>query len=554
MMYRLHRFDKTKIINIFSSLARILLFLFGISFLKFNNQGSIVFIPSLIYVVKILTKMILTISQIQELERVAFQEGIEPASLMEEAGEGIARVIEQFFLVPRTAIIYCGKGHNAGDALVAARFLARNDWKIFVRLAFPKNEMALLSRAHLEELEEHYGVPISNIMPWEPQHTPQGALIVLDGLLGIGAKGDPAHPIQEAIEEINMLRSQRGAFVVGIDLPSGLDGTTGIPSPCSVQADLTITIGAAKTGLVADSATNQVGRLAVIPLSQLKIGHVSSSALILPEGLKDLLSPRSFNVHKGCFGHVGILAGSPGLLGAARLASRAALHAGAGLVTLYALPEIYEMLAVSSSPEVMVKPIQKYSDLFEEPLSALGIGPGLGSKHHHEILEIIEKIPVPCLVDADALNALASDPSRLLKCPKPRLLTPHPGEMERLFPAKERSRAHWAEDFVEQYPVTLLLKGARTLIAQSTEPLLYNTTGHPGMSSGGMGDVLTGIATALLAAGHSCRNAAQLAAWLSGRSAEIAIHSSKVSVESLVASSVIDHLGMAFESIRIGTF
>ena len=498
--------------------------------------------------------MILTVCQMQEVERAAFQDGVEPASLMEEAGAGIARVIEQFFRAPQIGIVYCGKGHNAGDALVAARFLAHNGWKIFIRLAFPKNEMAPLSRTHLEELEEHYGAPISEIMPWEPQQAPQGALIVLDGLLGLGTKGDPSHPIQEAVEEINLLRSKRSAFVVSIDLPSGLDGTTGIPSTCSVNADLTITIGAAKSGLIADSATNQVGRLALIPLSQLKIDHVSSSALILPEGLRNLLPPRAFNVHKGCFGHVGILAGSPGLLGAARLASAAALHAGAGLVTLYALPEIYDILAASTPPEVMVKPIQKYSDLFEEPLSALGIGPGLGSRKHQEIIEIIEKIAVPCVVDADALNALATNPSRLLKCLRPRLLTPHPGEMERLFPAKERSRAHWAEDFVEQYPVTLLLKGARTLIAQSAEPLLYNTTGHPGMSSGGMGDVLTGVATAFLAAGYSCRNAAQLAAWLCGRSAEIAIYHSKLSAQSLVASSVIDHLGMSFESIKTGTF
>jgi NAD(P)H-hydrate epimerase len=505
--------------------------------------------------------MILTVSQMQEVEREAFQRGVEPAILMEEAGEGITRIVQQFFPVPGVAVAYCGKGNNAGDALVAARMLAHEGWKIGVRLTFPKNEMALLSRAHLQELEEHDGVSILEKIPKETS----GTLVLLDGLLGIGASGNPRDSLKDAIEEINFLRSHHSAFVVAIDLPSGLDGTTGKPFPCCVEADLTATIAFAKEGLVADTATNVVGRLAVVPLSGLtRIFHThhlqkpgsrrEGASLILPEALRKVLPKRAFDVHKGLFGHVGILAGSPGFLGAARLASAAALRAGAGLVTLYALPETYDMLAVSTSPEVMVKPIKDYLDLFEEPLDALGIGPGLGSKYSHEIGEIIEKLPIPSVIDADAFNALVQEKSRLLKCHYPRLLTPHPGEMERLFSAEGRSRSAWAKDFVEHYRVTLLLKGARTLIAEYAQPLLFNTTGNPGMGSGGMGDVLTGVTTAFLASGHSCRNAAQLGAWLCGRSAEIAVYDSGNSPESLVSSDVIAHLGMAFHSMRVGEF
>ena len=217
--------------------------------------------------------MILTVSQMQELERVAFQHGVDPARLMEEAGERIAHAIEQFFPDPKIAVAYCGKGHNAGDALVAARFLAQNGWKILVRLAFPKNEMALLSRAHLQELEEYDRVTILDEMPrkLEKSNTLQGPLVLLDGLLGIGARGAPSELLQKAIEEIDFLRRTRSVFVVGIDLPSGLDGTTGIPSPYCVQADLTLTIAFAKTGLIADTATEKVGRLAVLPLSELPV-------------------------------------------------------------------------------------------------------------------------------------------------------------------------------------------------------------------------------------------------------------------------------------------
>ncbi|MFZ4116003.1 MAG: NAD(P)H-hydrate dehydratase [Chthoniobacterales bacterium] len=494
--------------------------------------------------------MILTTFQMQEIEHEAFQHGVEAASLMEVAGEGIAHAIEQFFPTPRTAIAYCGKGNNGGDALVAARFLARDGWKIFIRLTFPKNDMALLAQAHLQELEEHYRAAILEHIPEELPRN----LVLLDGLLGIGATGAPRGSLQEAIEEINLLRRERSAFVVGVDLPSGLDGTTGIPSASCVEADLTVTIAFPKTGLVADTATNKVGRLAVVPLSPLKASRVETSSVIVTSSLRKLLPLRSFDVHKGIFGHVGILAGSRGYLGAARLASAAAVRAGAGLVTLYVLPDVYELIAGSVVPEVMVKPIKHYSDLFVESLTALAIGPGLGSHYRHEMLEVIEKIAIPCVVDADALNALAQEMSRLLKCQGPRLLTPHPGEMERLFPAQERSRASWAKDFVERYDVTLLLKGARTIIAEQEYPLLYNTTGNPGMGSGGMGDVLTGVIVAFLAAGYSCRNAAQLGAWLCGRSAENAIYQSNASSESLVASDIIDHLGRALQSMRAGDY
>ncbi len=489
--------------------------------------------------------MILTIPQMQRLEKKAFEQGVSPESLMEKAGEGIARVIQQFFPKPREVLVYCGKGKNTGDALLAAWYLLAAQWRVLLRLTVPRENMGAEVLALLLKLEKEKGVTLLESPPLLLR-TP----LLIDGLLGLGSRGAPRGAIKEAIQEINVLRHEQNAFVVAVDLPSGLHGTTGRAAATCVQADLTVTIGFAKTGLLVDEATKYVGRLAVVELPELSKPHASSVRMLTASSLRKLLPPRSFDVHKGLLGHVGILAGSRGYLGAAWLASRAALSAGAGLVTLYALPDIYEMLACSSAPEVMVKPIEKYTDLLDEPLRALALGPGLGLQHREAIVEIIERLRIPSVIDADALNALAEYPSSLLKSQAPRLLTPHPGEMERLFPRLARSRAQWAEDFIKEYPVTLLLKGARTIIAENHLPLCYNTTGHPGMATGGMGDVLTGVLSAFLAAGHTCWSAARLGAWLCGRSAEYAIYHSNSSGESLVARDIIEHLGEAFKSLR----
>lgn len=491
--------------------------------------------------------MLLTTSEMMMVEREAFQKGVKPEQLMEQAGEGIAEVVQQFYQQPGSCVVYAGKGHNAGDAFVAARFLAKHGWKIFIRLASAVEKIAPLSCAHFQELQEHYHATSADQVLDKVTYP----LVLLDGLLGIGSQGAPRGPLGTLIEEMNRLRRERGAFVVAVDLPSGLDATTGVPAHPCVEADLTVTIGAAKTGLLADPATKQVGRLALVPLLELQIPEKKESGILLTsQELRPLLPPRSFDVHKGLFGHVGLVAGSPGYLGAARLAATAALHAGAGLVTLYALPETYVLLAPTLPPEIMLKQVTCWSDVLLEPLHALGIGPGLGSEHREEMLELIEKSKLPCVIDADALNALALQMETLLAIQAPRLLTPHPGEMERLFPAGGRTRREWAADFVKKYPVTLILKGSRSIIAEQGEALVYNTTGNPAMASGGMGDVLTGVATSFLAAGKKPREAAMLAVWLCGRAAEIAVFEKEASPESLVASDVIAALGKAMTSLR----
>jgi len=490
--------------------------------------------------------MILTSQQMKEAEELAFRNGATPAALMEIAGEGIAKCIGQFFPEPGTAVLYCGKGHNGGDGLVCARHLLSQGWKILIRLAAPDSEMSELSRLHLLAL--HGAEVIDSISQIS------GPLLLLDGLLGIGASGAPRGAVLELIRELNALRRKAGGYTIAIDLPSGLDATTGeMPGEC-VQADLTVTLGAVKTALVADAATALVGRLALVELPGVPIEGGDPASISTALDLRHLLPIRDYDSYKGTYGHIGILAGSSGFLGAARLCSAAAVHAGGGLVTLYALPDCQNLLSSTCFPEVMVQLIASYSDIPINKLDVLALGPGLGAEHHEELRGLIRDSQIPCVVDADALNAVAVDPFLLSQCVAPRLLTPHPGEMERLSPRDGRTRRDWATDFTKKYPVTLLLKGARTIVAERGTPAIFNSTGNPGMGSGGMGDVLTGVCAALIGSGHSCRDAAMLGAWLCGRAAEIAIFNGTDSQESLTATSVISHLGAACFSLRNGDY
>ncbi|MFZ0709906.1 MAG: NAD(P)H-hydrate dehydratase [Terrimicrobiaceae bacterium] len=489
--------------------------------------------------------MLVTCEEMRNAEEAAFARGVRAEDLMEEAGRGIAGIVRQFHGSPGHCIVFCGKGHNAGDGLVAARHLAAWGWSIEVRFTYPESALASLTAKKLTEL---------------PAVRCSGAAgkskVVLDGLLGIGARGEPRGEIAESIRSLNRVRSEEGAWVLAIDIPSGLDGDTGLPASTCVKADLTATIACAKAGLVADTATNFVGRLAVVELKELEQSDLGSWRVATAHALRTWLPSRPFELHKGDCGRVGIIAGSPGFTGAARLCSAAAVRAGAGLVTVIAKPDTAMSLASSCIPEVMVKTVESYREVHDLRFDSLAIGPGLGLQHTKELLSVIREATQPMVVDADALNALSQDVSLLGSCAGPRLLTPHPGEMQRLFPQEGRTRRQWLEDFLAKFPVTLLLKGARTIIGSAEGGRFFNTTGNPGMASGGMGDVLTGVCAALtpqLIEG-SLFQSAVLGAWLCGRAAEVAVFGPLGSPESLCASSVVSHLGAAFEGLRAGEY
>jgi NAD(P)H-hydrate epimerase len=339
--------------------------------------------------------------------------------------------------------------------------------------------------------------------------------------------------------------------VYAVDLPTGL-GEEGIDSD-AVVADFTLTIGFAKSPLFRDEATNFVGRIQVIDLPELTSRGPKEPGRTILSGaanLRGFVPRRLFDSHKGDFGRVGIVAGSRGLVGASVLCSEAAARAGAGLISLYVPEEIYGLAVSKVTPEIMVKPTRGIQAVLDERLDALGIGPGLGSIGHQEILEVVTRFAGPMVVDADALNAVSTAVDTLHQCAGPRLLTPHPGEMSRLWATSGKSRVEIVQEFTAEFPVALLLKGSRTLLCQSGKPMAYNSTGTPGLATGGSGDVLTGVCAALLARKIPVYDAGRLGAWLCGRAAEIAANHS--SEESMLPSDLFSYLGAAFRELRNG--
>jgi NAD(P)H-hydrate epimerase len=515
------------------------------------------------------------------VEEAAFARGVEVEALMDKAGAGVAQAVTRFFHKPGRCIVFAGKGNNAGDALVAAERLRRLGWKIEVRLAFQERDCSGLMRKKLETLRRRppetpgatpssgrgtdLGVILVELfaeaaeelsaaqeaMASETYILTAGPLIILDGLLGLGAKPPLRNPIRAACRSINQLRAKNGAYVFAVDLPTGLDGDWGKPDRDCVVADFTATVGFAKPGLVADEALNFVGRLEVVQLDDLRSPEKKAKEVVaaLP-AFRELLPRRKFGTYKNQCGRIGVVAGSRGFVGAAVMTSQAALRAGAGLVEVFVPEEIYEIVACTAAMESMVKPLKSYRDLLKEKVDVWAVGPGLGKSCAAEILELIEKAKQPMVLDADGLNNLAEKISTLRHCKGKRLLTPHPGEMKRLWPDEKETRAKTATKFCQRFPVTLLLKGSRTIVAERGHPLSYNTTGNPGMATGGMGDVLTGVCAGLMGQGLAPYDAARLGAWLCGRAAEIAIFQGGQSEQSLLPRDVLDHLSAAFNELK----
>jgi ADP-dependent NAD(P)H-hydrate dehydratase / NAD(P)H-hydrate epimerase len=491
---------------------------------------------------------ILTSAEMRAAEEAAFARGVQVEALMDKAGAGVAQAVTKFFPNPGKCIVFAGKGHNGGDALVAAEQLKRVGWEIDIRLPFAENDCSELTRKKLLALraaESWHRHPADRELAGSQCQT-----IILDGLLGVGARPPLREPLRAACRSINQLRTNNGAYVFAVDLPTGLESDSGKTDRDCVTADFTVTIGFAKAGLIADRALNHVGRIEVVPLDELQPTEKKTKEIIAsPPAFCGLLPRREYNAYKNQFGRIGVVAGSKGFVGAALMTSQGALLAGAGLVEVFVSEDIYEIVAAAAPMEAMVKSIQSYRDLLKQKADVWAVGPGLGKSHGTEILELIEKAKQPMVLDADGLNILSEKMSALRRCKGERLLTPHPGEMKRLFPGHKERRAEIATKFCNRFAVTLLFKGSRTIVAQRDRPLSYNTTGNPGMATGGMGDVLTGVCAGLVGQGLSLYDAARVGAWLCGRAAEMAVFNDGQSEQSLLPRDVLDHLGEALKEL-----
>jgi hydroxyethylthiazole kinase-like uncharacterized protein yjeF len=495
--------------------------------------------------VNCMSYLILTSKEVQELEKQAFAEGVSQEDLMDLAGLGIANEVLRLHPLPGTCVAYLGKGNNAGDAIVIASVLQRSGWSVAVRLTGSEEEFESLSKKKWSALAGLFRRAAS-----EPTTLSKDRpAILLDGLLGVGARPGLSERYRSFTKEMNRVRRELNARTYAVDIPTGISDSA--VDPDAVVADITFTVGFPKSSLFLDGATNFVGSIKLIDLGPLTVRAPSESGrsrMVGAGDLSHLVQKRRFDSHKGDFGRIGIVAGSRGFVGAGVLASKAALRAGAGLVTLYTTEEIYPIAAAKAEPEVMVKPVADLREALSDHLDAMALGPGLGRARAEEVIQIIRDFDKPMVVDADGLNILSEHRETLSRMAGPRLLTPHPGEMSRLFSTAGLSRSEIGIRFTNEYQVTLLLKGARTLIAEKGRPLAYNSTGTPGMATGGSGDLLTGVCGALLGREIAPYDAARLGAWLCGRAAELAL--SEQSEESLLPMDTLRYFGKAFGELR----
>lgn len=497
-------------------------------------------------------------------EYVIEQIGVPAIALMENAGAAVAREVLTFSREqvrsqrrPRWLLLI-GKGNNGGDGIVAARHLLENGCQVTLLYAIPPE--ALTGEAALQrDAAQRLGIPAlvwgTDDVDWQ---TYDG---IVDALLGTGSRGRPRPPYADLIRQANA----SGLPILAVDIPSGLDANTGqVYDPC-IRARKTIALAFLKRGLVQWPGREAAGELSVAPIGiapQLA-ERLGVNSFLLTEALfrehfaLDTELPRKADSHKGTYGHLLICAGSLQMSGAGLLAAKAGLRTGCGLVT-WAAPESIVPSLIGCLPEAMLAAIPggwadpASADALLDLLStrdAAVIGPGLGRfpDDANWLRTLWEASPCPLVLDADALNMLAAatDFPQWPKRKAATILTPHPGEMARLTGLSVREvqadRIQLARRYAVERQLTVVLKGAGTVVAAPNGEVFINLTGNPGMATGGSGDVLAGMIGSLLAQGLNATAAACLGVWLHGAAGDRAA-ARRNTPSSLLASEIVEAL------------
>jgi NAD(P)H-hydrate epimerase len=487
---------------------------------------------------------ILTAGQMREADRRTTEAGIPGIVLMENAGCRVVEFLEKTFspLERQRVVVVCGKGNNGGDGLVIARQL----WTRFK----PASLHILLAAAPEEfhgdaaanwTMVQALGIPTASSV--EPDL--RRATLVVDALLGTGLRGPAEGRALELIREMNS--GFPLAAIVSVDVPSGLHAEGE-----SVHAAYTVTLAAPKTELILPPTCDRAGAITVAPIGIPREFIEDESAhwlnLVEPGMFARLFLPRGRGAHKGSFGHVVVIGGAQGKGGAAAMSGAAALRSGAGLVTVATDPR--ERATVTTlMPELMTS---DWADGVGER-DVLALGPGLGRAAEAEALalDLFANASVPAVVDADALNALAT--TTLNASGQLRVLTPHPGEMSRLcgcdVAGVQNDRVGTARRFATGRACVVVLKGQRTVIALPDGRVYINPTGTPAMATAGSGDILTGLIAGLLAQfPRDAVDAVLAAVWLHGRAGELGVN--ELGEQSLTAMDLLKYLPAAMRELR----
>ena len=509
---------------------------------------------------------VVTAQEMREIDQQTIEQiGIPGAVLMEHAGTAVVRAIHQHFPECQRIAVIVGKGNNGGDGLVVARQLAHAGQPIQIFLVSPPESFVGDALTNLQ-IAQNLDLPITLILSEDELKREESQIasadLIVDSIFGTGLRGGVHGFIAEVIEYIN----ETGKPVVAVDLPSGLSADTGIAEGVCIQATYTVTIGLPKRGNLVHPGATFTGTLEVADIGFPKSVIGPQSIQInwtQPSHAARLLPSRPTHSHKGTYGRVFVAAASTGMTGAAALTSAGALRVGAGLVTLGAPKSLNAILEVKLT-EVMTLPLPETTEgalaleakshiieAVERTKSVLAIGPGLSQQPETVALvhSLIRESDAPTVIDADGINALSKSTEILSSLSPQTVLTPHPGEMARLIggtvEALERDRIGIAQRFAETHNVTLVLKGAPTVVACGNGEVWINSTGNAGMSTGGMGDVLTGLIAGLIAQKVPAFDAAVLGVYLHGLAGDIVAES--IGMHGLMAGDVLDNVPKALQ-------
>jgi NAD(P)H-hydrate epimerase len=489
--------------------------------------------------------ILVTAAEMQEMDRQTIEShGIPGLELMEKAGQGATRVLlDQFGDRVKAGVgIVCGKGNNGGDGFVIARCLAQKGIDVSVYLLAKTAALKGDAASNCERLAS-LDIGIVEIpdedtfSKFKPRLSNHGLLV--DAILGTGLTSDVSGLFKTVINFINAL-NRTGIAVFAVDIPSGLNADTGQPCGACIRAQSTATFGLAKIAHFTYPGAGYTGSLEIIDIGipGAVVQAVGPKQYLLTSAqIRNYLQPRSADTHKGRTGHLLVIAGSPGKTGAAAMTAMSAMRAGAGLVTL-GIAESLNPILETQVLEVMTAPLPEIQNgalgtsafenikKMEAGKTCLAIGPGIGQAGETQNLvnKIIRQSRIPVVIDADGLNNIAGQTQLLKSLKPPTVLTPHPGEMARLIditPAEvQQNRLQCAREFATNFKVHIVLKGAATVIAHPDGSAYINPTGNPGMASGGMGDVLTGVLAGFITQGFTPEAAAHASVYLHGAAAD----------------------------------
>lgn len=467
--------------------------------------------------------------------------GIPGVVLMENAGRGATEIMWRYFpdLAGRRVAVLAGGGNNGGDGFVIARHLWQQRVEVTVYRLKKGKSYKGDAKINLEIIEK-LGVPSEEYTDSKSAAALKEKLaeadLIVDAVLGTGLNSPVRGFYRQVIDMVNQLERP----VLAVDLPSGLSATSGVPLGTCVKATVTATFGLPKVGQLVTPGCIYVGHLEVVDIGLPRsVTETEEAPRIWLEAsdIAPMVRPRSLSSHKGSFGHVLVVGGSVGKTGAGAMAGLGAARSGAGLVTLAVPISLHGLMEVKLT-EVMTEPLPETAEqtigtealprlkTLLEGKQALALGPGLAVNEEavQVVVELVQNCPCPIVLDADGINALIDHLDVLTKARAPVILTPHPGEMGRILKRSaeevQNERLSLVQSFTEKYGVTLVLKGARTLIGSPEGRLAINSTGNPGLASGGTGDILTGLIAGFLAQGLAPFDSACAGVYCHGKAAD----------------------------------